>query len=242
MNHREPVVQEPHPMGDLRSSFHHALDEIRADIANLSASVTEKIQRATDILLTQDLEAVQYMIAADDEVDSKSLALEEGCYSLLALQAPMARDLREVVAAVGIIGEVERSADLVVNIAKAARRIDGHSLDPLLRGLIEEMGTQAHQLFNEATEAYRTSDATIATSLDGMDGDLDDLHGQLVQAIFERHSGDRLELQVAVQLAVVARFYERIGDHAVNIAERVRYLVTGGLPGHDGATRLHHPG
>ena len=100
------------------------------------------------------------------------------------------------------------------------------------------MGDQAHQLFKEATEAYLTSDANRAAALADMDGYLDDLQRQFVQTIFEAHSADKIDLPVAVQLAVVARFYERIGDHAVNIGERVRYLVTGWMPEHDGAARF----
>ena len=170
------------------------------------------------------------MILADDEVDARCIALEERCYSVLALQSPVAIDLRQVVAALRIIAEIERSADLAVNLCKAARRIYGHRLDPRLRGIIQKMGDQAQQLFREATECYLTSDATRAAALGDMDSYLDDLQRQFVQAIFESHSGEKIDLQVAVQLAVVARFYERIGDHAVNIGERVRYLVTGGCP------------
>ena len=100
------------------------------------------------------------------------------------------------------------------------------------------MGDQAQKLFREATESYLTSDANRAAALWDMDNYLDDLQRQFVAAIFESHSGEAIELQVAVQLAVVARFYERIGDHAVNIGERVRYLVTGWMPEHDGAARF----
>ncbi len=101
------------------------------------------------------------------------------------------------------------------------------------------MGDQARQLFREATESYMASDAVRAAALWDMDGYLDDLQRQFVAAIFESHSGEKLDLQVAVQLAVVARFYERIGDHAVNIGERVRFLVTGWMPEHDGAARFN---
>ena len=232
------VVQEPPEHEDLRSSFHHMLDEIREDIAKVAAVVTENVPRATQILLTQDLEGAEYMILSDDEIDSRALALEERCYQVLALQSPVARDLRQVVAALRIIAEVERSADLAVNICKAARRIYGHQLDPRLRGIIQKMGDQASKLFKEATEAYLTSDANRAAALDDMDGYLDDLQRQFVQAIFESHSAERMDLQVAVQLAVVARFYERIGDHAVNIGERVRYLVTGWVSESEGAARF----
>ncbi len=229
----EPEIHE-----DLRSGFHKELDDVRESIAKLSANVTESIPRATQILLAQDLEGAEYMILADDEVDARSLELEERCYAVLALQAPVAGDLRQIVSALRIIAEIERSADLAVNLCKAARRIYGHQLDPRLRGIIQKMGDQAHQLFKEATEAYLTSDATRAAALTDMDGYLDDLQRQFVQTIFETHGADKIDLPVAVQLAVVARFYERIGDHAVNIGERVRYVVTGWVPEHEGAARF----
>ena len=232
------VTPEPTEQAELRTAFHHQLDDIRDGIARLSAGVTEAIPRATDILLNQDIEGAEYMILSDDEVDAKALELEEQCYKVLALQSPVASDLRRVVSALRIIAEVERSADLTVNICKAARRIYGHQLDPRLRGLIRKMGDQARQLYKEATEAYLTDDAVRAAALDDMDSYLDDLQRQFVQTIFETHSGDKVELQVAVQLAVVARFYERIGDHAVNIGERVRYVVTGWVPEHMGAARF----
>ncbi len=180
--------------------------------------MTESIPRATEILLTQDLEGAELMVLADDEIDAKSLEFDEACYELLALQSPVAGDLRRCVAAMRIIAEIERSADLTVNICKAARRIYGHQLDPRLRGIIHKMGTQAHTLFKEATEAYLTDDAARAAALEDMDSYLDDLQREFVQAIFTSHTTEKIELQVAVQLAVVARFYERIGDHAVNIA------------------------
>ena len=226
----EIVVQDPAELGDLRSAFHHELDDIRAEIAKLSAKVTETIPRATEILLSQDLEGAEYLIRADEEIDAKSLELEDRCYQVLALQSPVASDLRRVVAALRIIGEIERSGDLAVNLCKAARRIYGHRLDPRLRGIIQKMGGQAHQLFREATEAYLTSDDARAAAIGDMDSYLDDLQREFVQAIFECHSTEKLDLQVAVQLAVVARFYERIGDHAVNMGERVRFLVTGWMP------------
>ena len=234
----DAVVQEPEEHEDLRSAFHHALDEIREDTAKLAAGVTETIPRATEILLRQDLEGAEYLILADQQVDKRVLELEDRCYEVLALQAPVASDLRRLIAALRIIAEVERSSDLAVNICKAARRIYGHPLDPTLRGIIQKMGDQARQLFKEATESYMTSDATRAAALDDMDSYLDDLQRQFIHAIFESHAAGTIDLQVAVQLAVVARFYERIGDHAVNIGERVRFLVEGWAPEVDDERRL----
>ncbi len=230
-------LPEEAPEGDLRSGFHKELDEIRAAISKMSATVTENIPRATEILLSQDLEGAEYLILADDAFDATSLELEERCYSLLALQAPVASDLRQIVAALRIVAEIERSADLTTNLCKAARRMYGHSLDPKLRGIIQKMGDQATKLFKEATESYMAMDANRAAAIDDMDLYLDDLQREFVQSIFESHSRSGIELQVAVQLAVVARFYERIGDHAVNIGERTRYVVTGWVPEAAGAHR-----
>ena len=214
----------------LRTEFHDQLDEIQAGIARMSAGVTELVPRATEILLAMDLEGAEYVILGDDEYDSRSVELEERCFRVIALQAPVATDLRAVISAIKIIADVERSADLCVNICKAARRIYGHDLDPHLRGVIQKMGDQAQVLFKEATEAYLNLDGVRAAALHDMDAYLDDLHRQFIQIIFESHAAGNIDLQVAVQLAVVARFYERIGDHAVNVGDRTRYIVNGWLP------------
>jgi phosphate transport system protein len=217
---------------ELRTSFHEQLDEIRTGIARLSAGVTELVPTATDILLAGDLEAAEYVILGDDLYDSKSIELEEQCFSLIALQSPVAGDLRQLVSAIKIISDVERSADLCVNICKAARRIYSHELDARLRGIIQKCGEQASLLFKAATEAYLNSDGPRAAALHDMDAYLDSLHRQFIEVIFESHASGSIDLQVAVQLAVVARFYERIGDHAVNVGERTRYIVDGWVPDH----------
>ncbi len=224
-------------MVELRKGFHQELDEIKQAVVRLAASTTESIARATSVILSGDLEGADYLIQFDDEIDARSVDLEERCYQLLALQAPVAGDLRQVVALVKMVAEIERSADLTVNICKATRRIYGHELDPRLRGIISKMGEQAQQLFTAAMEAFEQSDAAKASALDDMDSYLDGLQRQFVQVIFESHAAGNIDLQVAIQLAVVARFYERIGDHAVNIAERVNYMITGWLPEHKGAAR-----
>jgi phosphate transport system protein len=223
---------------DLRKGFHGDLAGIRDGITHLAASVTEAIPRATHVLLDGDLEGADYMMLADHELDIRSLELEERCYQVLALQAPVASDLRQVIAAVKMISEIERSGDLAVNICKAARRIYGHEIDPRLRGTITRMSEQAQQLFRFAIDAYVESDVPLAAAIRDMDDMLDRLHAEFIQQIFESHAAARLELQVGVQLALVARFYERIGDHAVNIGGRVRYIVTGTLPGHAGEPPL----
>jgi len=224
-------------MEELRKGFHGEINEVRQSLATLAASVIEAIPRATNVLLASDLEGAEYLILTDDEIDARSLDLEDRCYRLLALQAPVAGELRQLIAILKMIGEIERSADLTVNIAKAARRIYGHNLDPKLRGIISKMGDQAQQLFAAALEAFETEDVAKASALDDMDSYLDGLQRQFVQAIFECNLAGTIDLQVAIQLAVVARFYERIGDHAVNIGERILYAVSGWRPELKGAAR-----
>ena len=221
----------------LRTEFHNQLDQLRDEIAAMAAAVTEMHPACHRDPARQDLEGAEYMILADDEIDARALELEERCYQMLALQAPVASDLRRIVAALRIIAEIERSADLAVNICKAARRIYGHELDPAARDHPEDgrSGAPAVQGGDRGLRQRRRRQ-----------GRRHRRHGRLPRRPAARvrrrrssssHAAERLDLQVAVQLAVVARFYERIGDHAVNIGERVRYLVTGWTPEQQGAAR-----
>ena len=217
---------------DHRPDFHQELDDIRSGIARLGATIVELIPRVTDILLTQDLEGAEYVLRGDAEIDERAHDIEERALTLMALQAPVASDLRQVAACLKLAPEIERSADLCCNICKAARRVYGHDLDPKLRGLIQRMSDQATQEYKEVVEAYVANDAVRAAALRDMDDYLDDLHRLFIAQIFESHAAGTIDLQVAVQLAVVARFYERLGDHAVNISDRVMYIATGRLPEH----------
>ena len=218
--------------------FHQELDDLRDDVIRLAGMVSESLAKGTAALLASDLDAAEALIAGDDEIDELALEIEEHCFRLLALQNPLASDLRHIIAAIRMASEIERSGDLVTNTMKAARRLYGTPLDPRLRGLIEKMSEHVHRLFRLAIDAYADRNEGLAAALDDMDDDVDDLHAEYIRTIFEVHEGGGIPLQISVQLALVGRYYERIGDHAVNIGERVRYMVTGWLPEHTGAARL----
>lgn len=224
-------------MNETRKLFHVQLADVRSELVRMGALVLEAIPKGTEALLGGDLSLAQSVIDGDDYLDARALEAEDHCYHLLALQQPMAGDLRSVIAAIRIISELERSGDLVVNICKAARRLYGVELSPKLRGLIGQMSEQSHQLFRFALDSYVQQDASLAAAVRDIDDVLDRLHAEFIQAIFESHAAKSVELQVGVQLALIGRFYERIGDHAVNVGERVRYMVTGWLPEHTGALR-----
>jgi phosphate transport system protein len=225
------------PTQDLRGEFHADLAHVRSELAGLGASVIELIPRVTAILLEQDLEGAEYVLRGDSEIDQRATDVEELSLRLLALQAPVAGDLRNLAAALKLAPEMERSADLCCNLCKAARRIYGHELDPKLRGIIQRMSDQAHQEYRKVIEAYLANDEVAAAAIPDMDEYLDDLHRQMIQQIFESHAAGAIDLQVAVQMAMVARFYERLGDHAVNISQRVVYIVSGSMPAHDTVER-----
>ena len=224
-------------MPELRPTFHHQLDAVQRDLIRAAARVTEAIMRGTEALLTLDLAAAQALIDGDDEIDVLTLDIEERCFTILALQQPMASDMRAVVTAIRLTSEIERSGDLMVNVAKATRRIYGADVPFPLRSLLQAMADEAVRLYGLAMDAYAEGDANLAGALDDMDDRLDQLHKEYIQTILELHADVR-DVQVAVQLALVGRYYERIGDHAVNIGERVQYMVTGWLPEHAGAARL----
>jgi phosphate transport system protein len=225
-------------MVEIRSTFHAELDGIRSDVVRLAAMVTERIPWGTEVLLNRDLSEAQKLIEADDELDALAIELEERCYQTLVLQAPMAGDMRAIISAIHLVSELERSGDLMVNVAKAMRRLYSVEIDPKLRGLISKMAAEAQKLMVVAVDSYVEGDEGKAAALDDMDDRLDQIHKDYIQAIFEGHEGHRTDLEAAVQLALIGRYYERIGDHAVNIGERVRYMVSGWLPEHTGAARI----
>jgi len=222
-----PTVE---PMEETRKSYHSELDELRAMVVRLGASVIEAVPRATNVLLSGDLEGADYLVQSDDEIDARAHDIESRTFEILALQAPVAGELRQLISILKITSDLERSADLAVNICKAARRIYGKEIDPVLRGLISKMSEQAEQLYQSAINSFAENDAATAAAIEDMDSFLDALHRQFIQAIFETHAREKMDLQIAVQLAIVARFYERIGDHAVNVGERVQFALTGWKP------------
>jgi len=225
-----PRVRTVEDMSETRRSYHSELEELRSLVTRLGASVIEAIPRATNVLLSGDLEGADYLVQSDDEIDARAHDIEDRTFEILALQAPVAGELRQLVSILKITSDLERSADLAVNICKAARRIYGKEIDPVLRGLISKMSEQAEQLYQAAINSFAENDSATAAAVEDMDSFLDALHRQFIQAIFETHARERMDLQLAVQLAIVARFYERIGDHAVNVGERVRFALTGWKP------------
>jgi len=222
---------------ETRTGFRQLMEDVRTDLVHMGALVIEGISTVTQALLAGDVIAADKIVAADDELDLLSIEAEEKCVQMLALQQPVAIDLRVILTDLKMIAEIERSGDLVTNIGKAIPRIRGVELEPRLRGLLDRMREQAVKLFGLALDAYTERDAGLASALGDLDDRLDELHNDFIETVFSSRSDRVITTQQAVQLAVIGRFYERIGDHAVNIGERVQFLVNGVMPEHTGAQR-----
>jgi phosphate transport system protein len=215
---------------EIRKSFHRNMADVTAEVSRMAAMTTEMLSRATDALLDADMVMAQAIIDYDDAVDEVSAGIEEKCFSMLALQAPMAADLRTIAATMRINTDLERSADLAVNIAKGARRIYGNEIPSRLRGIVSSMSEESLRMLHLAVDAYVDCNGPLGAALDDIDNRLDQLQAQFVEQMVQAHTDGQLSLQPAVQLALIARYYERIGDHAVNMGERVAFMASGQSP------------
>lgn len=214
-------------MTETRRAFHEELDDMRRDVVRLGAMATEAIEAGTNALLDADLAAVESVVEGDAALDELTHSIEDHALNLLALQQPMAVDLRVLVTILRVIHELERVGDLMVRIAKGARRLYPPGLDPKVRGLIDHMRAQAGAQVRLATEAFAEQDPARGAALPDMDDVMDDLQRDLFTVIFSLGASDETALRRAVQVALIGRYFERIGDHALNIAERVGFMVTG---------------
>jgi phosphate transport system regulatory protein PhoU len=223
-----------------RSHLDAMLSSVDGSILAMIDHVIAGVPRVTTVLLEGDVAQADEIIVGDDEVDLLSVEVEDVCLETLATQQPGGTDLRVIVAALHMNTDIERSADLVANIAKAVGRLQGVQLPRRIAALTVEMAAQAVILFERARLAYATRDDELAATIDELDDILDDLHYRFVGAVLTSAGTGEILPEQAVQLALVGRFYERIGDHAENLGERVQYMVTGWRSEATGADRARH--
>lgn len=214
---------------EIRLSYHEQLTELRADVALLGTLATEAVAAGTEALLSADLAAADRVISGDRRLDDLTRSIEQRSCSILARQQPVASDLRAVITVLRTIHEIERTGDLVVNVAKTTRRLYPVELPPLIRGLVARMGSQAILQLRTAIDAFAHEDSALALALGDMDDVMDGLQKELFRAILSSDATEEA-LARAVQIALVGRYYERMADHAVNVGQRVAYMVTGEWP------------
>lgn len=212
-----------------RNAFHAELDALRQDMARMGTLVEEAIAQAMRSLLDRDLQLARKVVAGDDTIDAMELDIEQRILSLIALQQPMASDLRVLGAALKIITDLERLADHAQAIAKVTIRLDGQ---PFIKPLIDipRMADIAREMVRDALTAYIRRDEALARQMIGRDDELDSLYKRVFNDLLGYMTRDPGTVEQATQLLFVASGLERIGDHATNIGEWTIYMVTGERP------------
>ncbi|MCF3135632.1 phosphate signaling complex protein PhoU [Streptomyces olivochromogenes] len=210
----------------MREAYHEELAALCDALVEMARLVGSAIGRATTALLDADLPLAESVIAADVKVDDLQRDLEDRAIALLARQQPVATDLRTVVTSLRMSADLERSGDLAQHVAKLARlRFPEQAIPGDLHRTILEMGQLAQRLMAQAAEVLITKDIAAALQLEQDDDRMDELH----RTIFQHLLDDRWKhgVETAVDVTLVGRYYERFADHAVSVAQRVVYLVTG---------------
>lgn len=213
--------------GPGRQHFHHRIASLHRAVLAIGHEVQRSIAEATEAWLRRDADAAQRVDARTAGWSARARDVELAAYELIATQQPMALDLRQLIALVRLTEAVSRSGDLVAHIARSACfERDADAFSPPLRTLVVEMATLAAALFRDALAAFHTEDGEAGHRVDEADRELDLLRNELFAALLE----GGVETAPAIDLALLGRFYERLGDHAVEIARRTSFVSTGELP------------
>ena len=194
------------------------IEDIDRRVIQLFALVGEAVAGATHALLVGDREAARALVVRDAEVDARYAEIEATALSHLDAGSVSRSEIRYLIGILRMLPEIERSGDLAEHIASRATRGLGTEMSARARGLVERMGEVACRMWRMAADAYADQSVDAAERIDNLDDEMDDLHVTLTAEIV----AGGMALPVAVELAMIGRFYERLGDHAVNLARRVR--------------------
>jgi phosphate transport system protein len=210
----------------VRESYREELEDITACLVEMSNSVGSAMSTATTALLDADVALADLVIAGDERIDAVRESIEERCFTLLARQQPVATDLRMITTATRIVADLERMGDLAAHIAKVARmRFPEHAVPQEVRPVFLEAGHVAESLVTKAGTVIAKRDVQAALELEADDDLMDQLHKQLFLALLSDDWPHGIES--AIDVTLLGRYYERFADHAVSVARRVVYLVTG---------------
>jgi phosphate transport system protein len=209
----------------VRVTFQEELDQLEASLQEEGALVLRVLRGALNALGQRDVELADDVIAFDDDVDQRYVAIEEAVQSLLARQTPVATDLRLVLALLHMNLHLERMADYSVTIAKLTKLVADVEGDPTLMQTLQEMGDRAEEMIRVSLDAFANRDLAAAESLVDLDELIDRSNRRFVERVVEVVGEPGLREWV-LRMVIVSRTLERIGDHAVDIGEQVAYLLT----------------
>jgi phosphate transport system protein len=221
----------------MRQAYQEQLEDVTSRLIGMTRKAGEQIRTATAALLEADIQHADRTVAADVDLNRDQLEIEELILELVATQAPVAGDLRAVLSAQRSSSDIERMGDLAVHVAKVARmRYPEVAVPDEFRTTFKDMGRTAEAMAAKAGAVLATRDLEGAAELASDDDEMDRLHRSLFVVIFDDDWTRGVE--VAVDVALLGRYYERFADHAVNVAANVRYMVTGEVEwSADGPTR-----
>lgn len=204
----------------MRTAYHERLDAMVAQLGTMTRLVASAMSRANNALLDADLELAEKVIASDDHIDSLREQLDNEVVSVLALESPVAGELRLVVAMLRISATLERMGDLAVHIAKVARlRYPESAIPAELRGTLLEMGQIAELVIQKAGSALVARDGSLFDEIEREDDRMDHLHRKLFTLLLD--DGWAHGVEAAIDVTLISRYYERFADHAVSVARRV---------------------
>jgi len=205
--------------------FEEELGTLQTRLLEMGGLAEERVRASVQGLVTRDLSVTERVLRGDEPINQLHVEIDERCFRLLALYQPMATDLRGIVAAVKINSDLERVGDLAVNIAEAARR---YAMHPPVKQLIDipRMGTIAQTMLRDSLDAFVKRDTDLARTVLNSDDELDALKTQVFRELLTYMLQDVETIEPALDLILVSRHLERIGDHATNVAEDVIFMVS----------------
>ena len=210
----------------MRDAFHDDLDAISVSLVEMSQLANTAMVRATKAILEADLAIAEEVISEDERIDNLHHDLDARTLMLLARQQPVAGDLRTIVTSIRMSSDIERMGDLAHHIAKLARmRYPACAIPPELVFIIQEMGEVAQRIMTKTTGIITSRDTLAAVELEKDDDAMDKLHRKLFEILLDDNWSHGIE--TAIDMTLVGRYYERYADHAVSVARRVYFLVTG---------------
>jgi phosphate transport system protein len=213
----------------MRDIYHDELDEIGTTLITMANLVGVAMQRATNALLDGDLAGAEAVISGDPAIDAMRSQTEHRCFQMIARQQPVATDLRVLITSIHMLTDLERMGDLALHVAKVARlRYPEIAVPSDIRDVISQMGEVAQSLVHKVADVLDGRDIELAQAIEAEDDSMDALHRKLFTLLLSPNYAHNVE--AAIDMTLLGRYYERYADHAVAVARRVIFVVTGERP------------
>lgn len=209
-----------------RDNYDQSLRDLDDKILAMAGHAADAVERAMGALETSNTEEAEEVIKGDDRIDREEHAIEHLCLGLIACQQPVASDLRKISTAMKVVTDLERMGDAAEDIAEISIR-RGNEVIPELLTVLVKTGQEAVSMIRSAITAYAAEDLTLAAEVIDRDDIIDDAFSQIKTALAQYFAQEHPEIDCAIDYLMVAKYLERIGDHAVNLAEWVQFCKTG---------------